>query len=263
MFPEIKDILLYILLGIVIHFSGLFVGKINKKLGYVMEVIAAVLVIALSVYQYPFPDFLLFIGFISSGYIASIMITAGWDKYKDLKEEMSGISTEEIHLKKDHKRILIDFLLSAIILSGAILFLIYGPDTSPLKIFLVFGLVTMSEEMIKRYLNFRSVRVFFVHESDTLYILSWTESKKLPLVDMKDIRVESSTDILKLHPMLTLFSSNSDFTTSVQETLRLSFPGNSIYLTIEETWKWKSILRKVSSSSCSFASGRKCFAFLP
>lgn len=70
------------------------------------------------------------------------------------------------------------------------------------------------------------------------------ESRKFPIEDLQTVTVESAVDILKLHPYLTLFSSNADFTTSFQEVLRLNLPGETVYITLNETEKWKYIFEK-------------------
>lgn len=121
--------------------------------------------------------------------------------------------------------------------------LIYGP-ASPLKYIIIFGLVSVLTELCKRFFTYKSVKVYYSTSEKTVYIASRFESRKFAITDLKNIRLESNVDLLKLHPLLTSFSSNMDFTTSFHKVLRLSLLGESLYLTVKEPDKWKEIFEE-------------------
>lgn len=235
-----KDILLFLLLGGIVQLIGVFAGKIHKKFGYAMEIAAAILAAGYAFYQHSFPDGFIYIGFLSISYSAFMVLTQGKDKYNEVQAELKNLNVEEIELQRDRKRIIIDFLVVAIVFLGAILFLIYGP-ISPLKYFIIFGLVAALTELSKRFFAYISVKVYYSKFEETIYIASRLASRKFPIADIKKIQLESTVDLLKLHPLLTLFTSNSDFTTSFYKVLRFSLPGETLYLTAKEPEKWKEI----------------------
>lgn len=78
----------------------------------------------------------------------------------------------------------------------------------------------------------------------TLDYYSAFESRDLPLHDLEGVQRESSPDLLKLHPLFTLLSENQDYTMSFHSVLRLSFPGEKIYLTPNDINIWQDLFEK-------------------
>ena len=134
-------------------------------------------------------------------------------------------------LNKDMKKLLIDVGITLLVFLGGILFLIFGPNPSALNFIILIGLFIAIPELIKRTFTYLTVKVYCAEEK--LYIFSYLESREILYEDMSQLQIESRVDILKLHPLLTLFSSNSDFTTSLQRALSIRLPGEAIYLTVK------------------------------
>ena len=243
MLPEIGEILLYILLGIIIFLVSRAVGSRHKKLGYIVETVAGAVAVFFLFYQNGFADGLTLFSFLSSGYLAAFLLFEGRGKYEELKKELQDVETTEITLGRNRNRLLIDISISLIAMAGAILFLIYGPDASVLKFFILYGMVSAVAEMVKRIVTFVQVKVCYAAEEENLYILSPLKARKFPLKDIKEVETESSPDVLKLHPFLTLFTTNSDFTTGMGKVIKLSFPGEMVFSTIKETEKWQTVFR--------------------
>jgi Zn-dependent protease with chaperone function len=238
MLPGTHVILLFLFIGGAIHLVGAAAGRLHRKFGYAVEIAAAIVAVGYSFYQYSFPDGFIYIGFISSGYFSMIMLTTGREKYDELRAELSTIQVEEIELQKGWPRVLIDFVVVAVVFSGAILFYLYGP-VSPLDYIIVFGVVSAMTELAKRFFAYKTVKVYYSDADETIYILSKLEARKFPISEVEQLQIESTVDLLRLHPLFTLFTSHTDFTTSFYRVLRISVPGETLYLTVKEPEKWK------------------------
>jgi Zn-dependent protease with chaperone function len=234
-------ILLSIFIGCMIQFTGIISGKRNKKLGVIVEITAAILAIGYVFYEHSFLNGFIYIAFISSSYFSMVTLTSGHARYEKILEELQVQTVEEIELHREIKRILLDISMTLIIFTFAILFLIFGPEGSPLKYFISFGLLTAFTELLKRILVYNNVRIYYCKDTETVYIVSKYDLRKFSIHDCKRVQVESSVDMLKLHPLLTLFMSNTDFTTSSQSVLKISLPGETIYMTMKDVDKWKSV----------------------
>ncbi|THE11238.1 peptidase [Bacillus timonensis] len=239
MLPNWYEIVLYILVGAGIQVIGLIVEKINKKLGNVIEIILGLLAVGFVFYQLPFMDGFIYVAFISSGYFLAISLTTGNEKRIEIEKELRQIKVEKIPLERDLKRIVSDLFITGFVLMGAILFYMFGPEYSLLKYMIVFGFVSTATEVIKRIGIYTTVKVFYDNDEKYLYLTSRFESRKIPIEDVEEVKLETNVDLLKLHSLLTMFSSNADFTTSFQKVLRVSVPGETMYMTIHEPEKWK------------------------
>lgn len=162
-------------------------------------------------------------------------------------EKPSG-DWQEIELAKNKTRLLSDITLTAIVFAGAVIFFIYGPDTSPLKYVILLGMISGGGALVKRILNVFSVKVFYSAALEKLHISSHYETRTYPLSDLKNIQLESTADLLKLHPLLTMYSSRLDLTTSFQQVIKLSLPGETLFLTVKEPQKWKTILQEYTDA---------------
>lgn len=239
MLPTFYETIILLLFGSSIYLAGFFTRKRTDKLRNTIEIIASILVILIVFSQYDFFKSIIYISIVSTGYFAMTVLLNKYDKYHDVVNELENTESTRIELHRNIKRLLSDLIISILVFLGAILFLIYGPEYSPLKLIIIYGLVFAIIGMIKRVVVFYTITVYYSEEKERIYILSYLNSRHFPLNDLESIVVESSVDVLKLHPYLTLFSSNVDFTTSLQKVLRLNFPGESIYLTIQDTETWQ------------------------
>nr|WP_304213244.1 M56 family metallopeptidase [Fredinandcohnia onubensis] len=239
MLPSWNLIVLYLLVGAGVQIIGLVFGKFNKKVGTTIEIILGLLSIGFVFYQFSFMNGFIYIAFISSGYFLAISLTTGDEKRIEIENELRQIVVEEITLERNLKRIASDILMTGLVVFGGIMFYIFGPEYSPLKYIIVFGLVSTFTEVIKRIGSYATVQIFFDIEEKQLYLTSRFESRKIPIEDLEEVKLETNVDLLKLHPLFTMFSSNTDLTTNFQKVLRISVPGETIYLTILEPEKWK------------------------
>lgn len=237
--PSWNLIVLYLLVGAGVQIIGLVFGKFNKKVGTTIEIILGLLSIGFVFYQFSFMNGFIYIAFISSGYFLAISLTTGDEKRIEIENELRQIVVEEITLERNLKRIASDILMTGLVVFGGIMFYIFGPEYSPLKYIIVFGLVSTFTEVIKRIGSYATVQIFFDIEEKQLYLTSRFESRKIPIEDLEEVKLETNVDLLKLHPLFTMFSSNTDLTTNFQKVLRISVPGETIYLTILEPEKWK------------------------
>ncbi|MCS0543323.1 hypothetical protein NXY55_25410, partial [Aeromonas veronii] len=159
--PSWHLIVLYILVGAGIQIIGLVFGKLNKKVGTTIEILLGLLSIGFVFYQFSFMNGFIYIAFISSGYFLAISLTTGNEKRIEIEKELRLIVVEEITLKRNLKRIASDILMTGLVVFGGIMFYIFGPEYSPLKYIIVFGLVSTFTEVIKRIGSYATVKIFF------------------------------------------------------------------------------------------------------
>ncbi|SDJ79938.1 M56 family metallopeptidase [Sediminibacillus albus] len=242
MLPNLPEILLYLFLGVAIQLIGSLMRRKSKKWGVTAEAATALLAVGFNFYHHGFLDGFIYIAFLSSGWMAWLTLTGGEAKYRELKQELKSVEVEQVVVTRKAARILLDIGFALLVFAGAVLFLLFGPETSPLKLIIAFGMLSAVTIMIKRLATYQGIRIYYSDANGCLYLLSRLNARKFPVKDLESMRIESTVDILKLHPFFTLFTANSDFTTSFQQVLRLQFPGEAVYLTIDETEQWRTRL---------------------
>lgn len=164
------------------------------------------------------------------------------EKRHQLKQELAYCNYNTINQAKDIKRIGVDIILAVAISAGAIVFLLFAPQIySVLKFLIGIGLITLVTQLIARVGNALFTEIYWLPQQERLIILSTFESRDLPVNDLEEIHVESSPDLLKLHPLFTFLSENQDYTTSFHQVLRLSFPSENIYFTPKDIRVWQNI----------------------
>lgn len=160
----------------------------------------------------------------------------------ELKEKLKLAVFVEFMQTRDYKRIVADFALTMFVVFGAALFYLFAPETYVvLKFIIVIMLIGILGQVIERVGNFYATKVYWLPEEERLVILSSIQSREFPIEDLEEIRRESAPDLLKLHPLFTLLSANQDYTKSFQPVLKLSFPGEHIYVTPKEPQKWHDV----------------------
>jgi heat shock protein HtpX len=147
---------------------------------------------------------------------------------KKIKRELPHC---EVRIKKSLNRLLIDLFFTLLLFCLSMVYFIFNPNPV-VSLVLLFGLFSLLMEMIKRIINFASLRVYYEEDSNILYVLTSFEGKRYPLEDAVDIELQSNVDILRLFPLFTMFNNNMDFTTKMGKTVKISFPGEKIYLTM-------------------------------
>ncbi|MEC1682115.1 M56 family metallopeptidase [Bacillus mojavensis] len=234
--PMGTSLFLFIILGLGIQLLSALAEKLLPALELWIDIVLWVGAASFIFSQQPFIDGIVSLALMFTSYWTALDLTV-----PSRVEKPSG-DWQEVELARDHTRLLSDIALTVIVFAGAIVFFIYGPDTSVLKYVILFGFISGGAALVKRILNFLSVKVFYSSSLETWHISSRYETRTYPLSDLKDIRLESTADLLKLHPLLTMYSSRLDMTTSFQQVIRLSLPGETLYLTVKEPEKWKAIL---------------------
>src|SRR5699024_11621403 len=101
--------------------------------------------------------------------------------------------------------------------------------------------ISLRTQLIARVGNALFTKVYWLPQQERLIILSTFESRDLPVNDLEEVQVESSPDLLKLHPLFTFLSENQYYTTSFHQVLRLFFPSENIYFTPNNVRAWQNI----------------------
>ncbi|WP_153461999.1 M56 family metallopeptidase [Sediminibacillus terrae] len=239
MLPGFYEIIICVFLGLTTHLIGLLARQKNKKQGMAVEAAAALLVTGIVFYLNPSTDGFLYFSFLASGWSSAFTLTMGLEKYREVKRELDTAIVEPIKIARSISRIALDLVFVIIVYAGAILFLLYGPKESPLHFMIVFGMFPSLSVLLKRVIDWKKVRFYYGEAEQKLYIISWFHARTYTLQDAESVAVESAVDLLKLHPYFTLFTSRVDFTTSMQRVLRIRFPGESVYMTVNQAAHWQ------------------------
>lgn len=213
-----------------------------KKLGISLEVVSIVLFVAFAFLTFPFMEAMMLTSYIaiSYGFFGMKIDRVNREKHIELKRKLEVKEFIELDQSKDIKRLLVDIIVVFIVVAGALLFYFYAPETYLfMKFLIVIMLIGIGIQMIERIGNYLSTRLYWLPNEEKLIILSSFQSRELPMKDLTEISVESGPDLLKLHPLFTLLSANQDYTNSFRRVLKLSFPGEYIYVTPNEVEKWR------------------------
>lgn len=217
-----------------------------KKLGLVVEVSLIIAYITYLFIVFPFREAIVLFTIASAtyAYFEMLLNRDKHEKYKQLKEQLLDVTVIEIVQTKKFQRLIVDILLTVFVMAGSVIFLLFAPETyAILKFFIVMAIIPVLIKTIERISIFSSTRLFWIPEEEKLMILTRFQPREFPLKDLKRLESESSPDLLRLHPMFTFLSSNVDVTASFQPVLKLSFPGEHIFMTPDEIGKWSNEFR--------------------
>ena len=240
--PMGTDLFLFMILGLGLYLISALAAKLIPAIDFWIDI---VLWVGAAVYIFSHQTFM--DGIVSIATMFYCYWTA-MDLIVSKRAEIPSGDWQEIELARNKTRLLSDITLTAIVFAGAVIFFIYGPDPSPLKYVILFGIISGGGALVKRILNVFTVNVLYSASLEKLHISSRYETRTYPLSDLKDIQLESTADLLKLHPLLTMYSSRLDLTTSFQQVIKLSLPGETLFLTVKEPQKWKAIFRQNTES---------------
>lgn len=241
MFPNTFTLLIFVFIAVLIAIIGYLLPKVS---GAVAEIIAGLSVFAYLFIVFPFSDAVMLISFsaMTYGYVGTLLEKDKRKKQSELKQKIATSDYQIISQKKVYKRIIVDLLLTVCVSTGAIIFFVFAPATyAVLKLFVGFGLIVVLTQMVERIGDFFTSKLYWLPTEERLAILSTFQPRDFPLHDLKEIKRESTPDLLKLHPLFTFLSANRDYTSSFQTVLRLSFPGENIYITPHEVDKWQHV----------------------
>ncbi len=225
---------------------GILSGILPKKINLIVEV---AIVIGVTIYlfvSYSIGEAMLLISLGAASYaeFAQLFERGKRIKRQEIMGFLATVEYVEIKQKREMKRLLMDYTITLFVSFGAISFLLFGPETyAVIKLFIGFMLISIVVQSIIRLGNFGTTSIYFIPKDERIVIVSRFQSRDYPLHDVKDVTVETSVDLLKLHPMFSFLSSNLDFTQSFQKVLKLTFPGEILYLTPIEVEKWNHQLR--------------------
>ncbi|MGG1242186.1 M56 family metallopeptidase [Bacillus cabrialesii] len=236
--PMGTDLLLFVIFGLGLYFISALAAKLIPAVDFWIDI---VLWVGAAVHIFSHQSFM--DGIVSIATMFYCYWTAMDLTVSERAEKPSG-HWQEVELARNKTRLLSDIMLTAVVFAGAIIFFIYGPDPSALKYVILFGMISGGGALVKRILNVFSITVLYSASLEKLHISSRYETRTYPLSDLKDIQLESTADLLKLHPLLTMYSSRLDLTTSFQQVIKLSLPGETLFLTLKEPQRWKAILRE-------------------
>ncbi|MDQ0341129.1 Zn-dependent protease with chaperone function [Caldalkalibacillus uzonensis] len=238
--PSWTDLWLAIGLGIVIGLISEYVGCKSKKAGNRSLLLLSVGGVVCLIYTYPLGSAVLLISFAAYAAIVTMQLTDGRDKYLELKEKVRHLGVEEIAVQRKFSRLAIDVLLTLLVTVGMVLAIIYLPEEqSVLPVINLFILLSIYGKLVERMIIFLTTKVYFVQQEGQLLIVSRNKSKQLPLHELEAVHVESAPDVLKLNHLFVVFTSHEDYTVNLGRVLCLTYPGESIYLTLTETDRWK------------------------
>lgn len=236
--------LIAVLLGLCITVVSFF---LSKKVGTIIEIMLLLVFSTLIFMVFPIWEAVMLVSYmmVSYGVFGTKIDRENRSKQEELRSKIIQTLFIEMIQTRDYKRIIVDVGLTVFVVSGALSFYIFAPEHfTVLKYFIVVMLIGVLAELIERIGNFYSTRIYWIPEQNRLFIISKFQSREIPINDLKQVQVESSPDLLKLHPLFTFLSANQDYTNSFQTVLKLTFPGENIFITPIEIEKWQGIFNK-------------------
>lgn len=226
------EMLAYVLYGMAIYWIGNRLRYKNKKFSVIVEITLAIIALIYIFTQMEFLESFPYIFYLGAGYSMILTITDGKEKADQLKEKLQTVTTTNVLLTKNVKRLFTDLSITFVVFFTAILFLIFVPEPNALKYVILIGFMFVIPEVIKRTFTYFTVSVSY---SDTkLYIVSRYDAREIPFDDIEDVQLLTNVDILKLHPLLTFLSTRSDFTTSLGQTITIRLPSEEVFLTVAQ-----------------------------
>lgn len=165
-----------------------------------------------------------------------------------LQQKLRQVRSVEMVQRKDARRLAADLALTALASLGAMLFFGLAPETyAALKVLVVFMTISVSLQTVRRVADFYSARLYWLPEEGRLIVLSRFQPRDFPLRELKEASIWSSADLLKMHPLFTFLSSYQDYTRSFGQTLKLSFPGETVYVSPDDAVHWHRLLAAFAS----------------
>lgn len=238
MLPDLTTILIAFIAA---FFISIMTIKLSKKLGFLVEISLIVAYIAILFISFPFQEsiFLFTIAAATYAEFETLFNRSKYEKREQLLERLHESTFVEIEQTKKLSRLVVDLLLTAFVMAGGIIFLLFAPESyALLKFLIILAFIAILVKTIERMSNFLSRSIYWLSDEEKLVILTRFQPREYPLSDLKRLDVESSPDLLRLHPLFTFLSATVDGTSSFQPVLKLSFTGEHLYLTPDDIEKW-------------------------
>ncbi|WP_121615302.1 M56 family metallopeptidase [Virgibacillus halodenitrificans] len=231
--PQAMTIISYIVLTGMIAFISFILPKRIGKLFEISVILGFLIYLFLT---YEITEALMLISLCAFVY-GSLLVIFDRDKQakqRQLKEELKQSSYKKIQQEKDVRRLTLDIFFVLLVSSIGLLFIFYAPETyALLKFFIGIYFILTITQFISRVTNYVTAELYFLPEQNRLIIMSALEPRDLPLEEVQEVRRETGPDLLRLHPLFTFMSENVDYTISFNSVLRLSFPGETIYINFD------------------------------
>src|SRR5690625_4505243 len=148
-FPNTLTILIFVFIATLIAVIGFFLPKV---MGVVVEILLSVATLVYLFIAFSFTEAMMLMSLSAAAYASfgTFLERSKRKKSQQLKEELKELNYEIIHQEKDHKRILVDFLLAVFVSIGALVFLVFAPETyALLKLFASLALITILAQTVE------------------------------------------------------------------------------------------------------------------
>lgn len=160
-------------------------------------------------------------------------------KKQQLQQKLSVTNFQIVELKRDVRRILMDICLAGAIAGVSVICLLFIPEMiNTLKYLLGYYLILMLPPFLNRLVDYFFAKVYMLPEEQVLVIISLLEARELPMEHLEAIQKQSNPDILRLHPSFAFLAERKDYTISFSTVLRLTFSGETMYLTPVNVEAW-------------------------
>lgn len=243
LFGQIPVISSVVFVVVVTMFARLFPRKIEM----LVELLLVIAMVLYLFFLFPTSEAMLLMGYLSISYgLFGVLFERGkLEKRKELAMKLQTLQASEVEMIKNPKRVIMDYMLTVIVIIGAVIFIYVASETYALLKFLTsIMLINVVIQMVKRTGHYVTTKIYWVEEEDKVLILSYFESRELPLKDLKGIYIESTVDLLKLHPLFTFIASQQDYTSSFSRVVKLTFPGENIYFTPRNLTFWSGLYER-------------------
>ncbi|KYG27056.1 M56 family metallopeptidase [Alkalihalobacillus trypoxylicola] len=248
MLPSAPMLLFYMLLTIVVVIVEAVVRQKNEKAGNVFLTISILAFLAFIYIDLGIPDLFIPFSIAAVTYSSLSTIIEGRRRANKRKRELETLSYEEWSFPVNYRKFTYESLLTLIVLSGAIAFYIWGPETSVLKFLSLLFIIHSLIETFKSFFIASSTQ-FYWTDTHEFFIISTFDSRKYPLVELEAISKYSGVDLLRIHPLFTIFTKGTDFITGSGTVIRLDFPGESLYVNNKYVEKFQEFLPKFGEES--------------
>ncbi|KMK74689.1 M56 family metallopeptidase [Alkalihalobacillus pseudalcaliphilus] len=229
MLPTTTTILTYLGLTILIALiEALIREKSNKGANIFLGMAALALIVVLYI-DLGFPDVFIPFAVAAVSYSSLSTIFEGQRKARKWTKELRSKNYQECSIERNYRKFAYETILTIIVMSGAIILYWFGPEIGTLSFLALLLIIHSIVETIKALSVTMSSR-FYITDEQELYMIATFDARKYPLSKIETISTFSGVDLLKLHPLFTLFTKGTDFITASGPVARLDFPGESLYI---------------------------------
>lgn len=249
MFPSLTTIFTVFIVAFSISIIGLI---LPKKFGFVLEMSLILSFIVFLFYIFTFREAIILftVAAMTYAYVEPLFSRSRYEKRQQRIKQLQDATYVEITQTKKYTRLFAEYGLTGLVSLGGLVFLLFAPDIySVLKFFIILGFIVIFVKTLEKTSYFFTSMIYWLPEEEKLIILSRFQHREYPMSDLKKIEMESSPDLLKLHPLFTFLSATVDMTNSFQPVLKLSFPGEHLYLTPDDIHRWSSHFQRYTSET--------------